>query len=133
MRYAVRGLARNPVFASVAILTLAVGIGMNTAVFSVVSAALIKPLPYPDSERIVWLANADRRLHRELASAPDFADWRDQARSFEAMAGYMTRDSTVQDGDQSAKHSLVSITPEFWRIAGARAAIGRLFLRTKAM
>ena len=111
IRYALRGLRRNPVFAAVAILTLALAIGMNTAVFSVVSAALIKPLPYPDSDRIVWVANADRRLHRELSSAPDFADWRDQARSFEAMAGYMTRDSTLQDGDQSGKHSFVSITP----------------------
>ena len=127
VRYAVRGLRRNPVFTTVAILTLALGIGMNSAVFSVVSAALIKPLPYPDSERIVWLANSDRRLHREVASAPDFADWREQAHSFEAMAGYMTRDSTLQDGDQSAKHSFVSTTPELWRIAGARAAAGRLF------
>jgi putative ABC transport system permease protein len=127
VRYAVRGLRSNPVFTAVAVMTLALGIGMNTAVFSVVSAALIKPLPYPDSERIVWLANSDRRLHRELASAPDFADWREQAHSFEAMAGYMTRDSTVQDGDQSAKHSFVSTTPEFWHIAGAHAAAGRLF------
>ncbi len=121
VRYAVRGLRRNPVFTAVAVLTLALGIGMNTAVFSVVNAALIKPLPYPDSERIVWLANSDRRVHREVASAPDFADWREQAHSFEAMAGYMTRDSTIQDGDQSAKHSLVSTTPEFWRIAGVAA------------
>jgi putative ABC transport system permease protein len=127
VRYALRGLRRNPVFTAVAILTLALGIGMNTAVFSVVSAALIKPLPYPDSERIVWLANSDRRVHREVASAPDFADWREQAHSFEAMAGYMTRDSTLQDGDRSAKHSFVSTTPDFWRIAGARAAAGRLF------
>jgi putative ABC transport system permease protein len=127
VRYALRGLRRNPVFAAIAILTVALGIGMNTAVFSVVSAALIKPLPYPDSSRIVWLANSDRRLHREFASAPDFVDWHDQARSFEQMAGYMTRDSTMQVGDQSAKHSFVSTTPEFWRIAGARAAIGRLF------
>src|SRR5215469_13163211 len=126
-RYAVRGLRRNPLFAVVAILTLALGIGLNTAVFSVVSAVLIKPLPYPNPDRIVWLAYYNQRFHFEASSAPDFADWRDQASSFEAMAGYGTVDSTVQDGDQSAKHSFVSITPEFWRISGAHAVLGRLF------
>jgi putative ABC transport system permease protein len=125
--YAVRGLWRNPLFAAVAILTLALGIGMNTAVFSVVSAVLIKPLPYPDSARLVWLANYNQRFHFEASSAPDFADWHDQARSYDAMTGYGTVDSTVQYGDDSAKHSLVFITPEFWRIAGAHAALGRLF------
>jgi putative ABC transport system permease protein len=126
-RYALRGLRRNPVFAAVAILTLALGIGMNTAVFSVVSAVLIKPLPYPGPDRIVWLTTYNTRFHSEASSAPDFADWRDQAKSFEEMAGYLTVDSTVQDGDQSAKHSFVSITPGFWRISGAHAALGRLF------
>ncbi|HTA42214.1 MAG TPA: ABC transporter permease [Bryobacteraceae bacterium] len=126
-RYALRGLRRNPVFASVAILTLALGIGMNTAVFSVVSAVLIKPLPYAEPDRIVWLATYNQRFHFEAASAPDFADWRDQSKSFEEMAAYVTVDSTVQDGDQSAKHSFVSITPEFWRISCAHAALGRLF------
>ena len=126
-RYALRGLRRNPVFAAVAILTLALGIGMNAAVFSVVSAVLIKPLPYPDAGRIVWVANYNQRFHFEASSAPDFIDWRAQAQSFEEMAGYGAVDSTVQDGDQSAKHPFVSITPEFWRIAGARAALGRLF------
>lgn len=126
-RYAVRGLWRNPLFATVAILTLALGIGMNTAVFSVVSAVLIKPLPYPDSSRLVWLANYNRRFHFEAASAPDFANWHDETRSYEAMAGYGSVDSTVQDGNDSAKRSVVFTTPEFWRIAGVHAALGRLF------
>ena len=126
-RYALRGLRRNPVFAAVAILTLALGIGLNTAVFSVVSAVLIKPLPYPDPDRIVWLANYNRRFHFEAASAPDFANWHDEAHSFEAMAGYGTVDSTVQDGDRSFKHGFVFMSPEFWRLAGERPALGRLF------
>ncbi len=126
-RYALRGLGRNPVFAAVAILTLALGIGMNTAVFSVVSAVLIKPLQYPDAERLVWLANYNRRFHFEAASAPDFTDWRRQAQSFEGMVGYRNADSTVQDGERSSKHAFVSITPEFWRMAGVHAALGRLF------
>ena len=126
-RYALRGLRRNGMFAAVAILTLALGIGMNTAVFSVVSAVLIKPLPYPDPDRLVWLANYNQRFHFEASSAPDFIDWRGQSQSFEEVAGYGTVDKTVQDGDQSSKHSFVYTTPEFWQIAGARAALGRLF------
>ncbi|HYL75227.1 MAG TPA: ABC transporter permease [Bryobacteraceae bacterium] len=130
-RYALRGLRRNPVFAAVAILTLALGIGMNTAVFGVVSAVLIKPLPYPDAGRLVWLANYNRRFHFEASSSADFYDWRAQAQSFEAMTGYGTVDSTVQDGDQSAKHAFVSITPEFWRMAGVKPAMGRLFTESE--
>ncbi len=127
IRYSLRGLRRNPLFAAVAILTLALGIGMNTAVFSVVSSVLIKPLPYPHSERIVWIANRNQRFNFEASSAPDFLDWRRQANSFDQMAGYGTVDSTLQDGDQSDKRSFVYITPEFWAISGAHATLGRLF------
>jgi putative ABC transport system permease protein len=125
-RYALRTIRRNPAFAAVAILTLALGIGMNTAVFSVVSAALIKPLPYPGAERIVWLANSNRRYKFEASSAPDFSDWR-HAQSFEQVAGYNTLDSTLMNGGQSDKYSFVAATPEFWGLAGARPALGRLF------
>jgi putative ABC transport system permease protein len=126
-RYAFRGLRRNPVFAAIAILTLALGIGMNIAVFSVVSTVLLKPLPYPDPERLVWLANYIHRFQFEAASAPDFTEWQAQAQSFEEMTGFETVDSTIQDGDQSSKHAFVFITPEFWHLAGAHAALGRLF------
>jgi len=126
-RYAVRGLRRNPAFAAASILTVALGIGMSTAVFSVVSAALIKPLPYPNPDRLVWVALNNRRFHFEASSAPDFSDWRAQARSFEEMTGYLDIDSTVQDGLESTKNAFIHITPEFWRIAGAHAALGRLF------
>jgi hypothetical protein len=135
-RYALGGLRRNPVFASVAILTLALGIGMNTAVFSVVSAVLIKPLPYPDAERIVWLANYNQRYHFEASTSPDFTDWRTNAKSFEEMAGYLPVDKTMLDGDQSSKHPFASITPAFWHdresrsrrssVCGWRAGCGRL-------
>jgi putative ABC transport system permease protein len=127
MRYALRGLRRNPLFATVAVLTLALGIGMNTAVFSVVSSVLIKPLPYPDAARLMWVVNVHRRFHFEAASAPDFSDWKKQAQSFEQIAAYTHADNTIQDGDESAKHAVVAVTPEFWQIAGAHAALGRLF------
>ncbi|HWE00179.1 MAG TPA: ABC transporter permease, partial [Bryobacteraceae bacterium] len=127
VRYALRGFRRNPVFATAAILTLALGIGMTTAVFSVVSAALIKPLPYPDPDRLVWLAIRNQRIHFEASSAPDFSDWREQARSFEQIAAWLDVDSTVQDAAESTKNAFVYITPGFWRLSGAHAALGRLF------
>uniref|UniRef100_Q01TA0 Permease n=1 Tax=Solibacter usitatus (strain Ellin6076) TaxID=234267 RepID=Q01TA0_SOLUE len=127
IRYAQRTLRRNPVFALVAILTLALGAGMNTAVFSIVSGVLIKPLPYRDPQRLVWLANYNRRFHFEVVAAPDFSDWQAQAKSFEAMAGYQTIDSTILDGEESGKHGVISISPEFWQIAGVQPAAGRLF------
>jgi putative ABC transport system permease protein len=126
-RHALRGLRRNPVFALAAILTLALGIGMATVVFSVVSAVLIKPLPYPDPDRLVWLAIRNQRIHFEASSAPDFADWREQSKSFEQMTAWLDVDSTVQDASESTKNAFVYITPAFWSLSGAHAALGRLF------
>jgi hypothetical protein len=123
-RHAFRGLRRNPVFAVAAILTLALGMGMSTAVFSVVNSVLIKPLPYPDAGRLVWLANYNKRFHIEASSAPDFADWRDQASSYEAMAGYIDVDCTVQDFSESTKHPFVIITSDFWRIVTNASGTG---------
>jgi hypothetical protein len=106
---------------------------MNTAVFSVVSAVLIKPLPYPDAERIVWLANYNQRYHFEASTSPDFTDWRTNAKSFEEMAGYLPVDKTMLDGGQSSKHPFVSITPAFWRMTGSRAAVGRCLRMANGM
>src|ERR1700676_4307268 len=90
LRYGVRTLGKNKGFAAVAVLTLALGIGANTAIFSVVNADILRPLPYPDPARlaILW-GNVKRvRVERRGASYPDYRDWRDQSRSFEAMAAF---------------------------------------------
>jgi putative ABC transport system permease protein len=126
-RYALRGFRRNPVFALAAVLTLVLGIGMTTAVFSVVSVALIKPLPYPNPDRLVWLAIRNQRIHFEASSAPDFSDWREQSTAFEQMTAWLDVDSTVQDASESTKNAFVYITPAFWPLSGAHAALGRLF------
>ena len=87
-RYALRGLRRNPVFAVIVILTLALGIGLNTAVFSVVNAVLIEPLHYPQPERLLWLTEYNKAFKAELVGGADFLDWRAQAQSFDKMCAY---------------------------------------------
>jgi putative ABC transport system permease protein len=127
VRYALRTLRRNPGFAAVAVLTLALGIGMNTAVFSVVNAVLLRPVPYPNPERLVWIANYNERFKMEAVAGPDFLDWRAQAQSFESMTAYSSGDATVFAGESSQQARVAATTPGFWKITAVRPALGRLF------
>ena len=90
MRYGLRLCVRAPMFAIVVVLTLALGIGLNTAVFSVVNAVLVRPLAYPHPERLVWVAPANARGRDDVVMSPDFEAWRDQATVFDRLAGFLT-------------------------------------------
>ncbi|MEJ7710115.1 MAG: hypothetical protein WKF84_09695 [Pyrinomonadaceae bacterium] len=84
LRYGVRMLVKQPGFALVAVVTLALGIGANTAIFSVINAVLLRPLSYPEADRIVTLSSTDSRqgIERSSVAAPDFVDWRERKQSF---------------------------------------------------
>src|SRR5579863_558942 len=88
LRYAIRMLLKNPGFTFVAVFTLALGIGANTAIFSVVDAALLRPLPYHDPNRLfmLWETSPRRGFDRALVSSPDFDDWRTESRAFDSFA-----------------------------------------------
>src|SRR5438046_119463 len=86
LRYVVRSAARSPGFFALALLTLALGIGATTAIFSVVNGVLFQPLPYPQPERIVQLFQLDKDGKRMSVSQPNFRDWRSETRGFSAMA-----------------------------------------------
>ena len=88
IRYAVRGLARSPTFTTIAIVTLALGIGANTAIFSVVNSVFLHPLPFDAADRmfVLWETNPDRSEHKEHVSAPNFLDWREQCRTINLAA-----------------------------------------------
>ena len=131
-RYALRVLRRSPGFALLCIGIMAVGIGANTAVFSVVNAVLLKPLPYRDPSRIVTLSNvvktqvALNALGKQV-SVPDFQDWHDQSTVFDAMAYYGTRRVSVTVGTSAEYARLTRVTREFFRVFDIQPVAGRSF------
>src|SRR6266699_4940070 len=88
LKYRLRMLAKNPGFTAVAVLTLALGIGANTSIFSLVNAVILRPLPYPQSGRLVWIAQSIPALKAELAGGADYLDWRDQNQTLESITAY---------------------------------------------
>ncbi len=128
LKYGARQLARSPGFTAVAVLTLALGIGANTALFSVVNAVLLRPLPYQQPDRIVTLWQENQKLGTlEEVSPPNFLDWQERSRSFEAMALIQPYGlDYAGDGEpESLRASLV--TEGFFRALGVNPLVGRPF------
>src|SRR5688572_29510635 len=115
LRYAVRSLFRQPSFALTAILTLALGIGSTTAIFSVVNAVLMRPLPFAEPERIVAVMNYLTRTGSTSTnvSAPDFHDWKRQSQSFEALAYYAGGEWSVTVNGAADYALAFRVTPGF--------------------
>src|SRR2546428_152163 len=90
IRYSIRMLRKEPVFTALAVLILALGIGANTAIFSIVNAVLLNPLPYKDPERItmVWVNNSRAGVDQDYHSFPNFVDYKEKNHSFEEIAGF---------------------------------------------
>jgi len=127
VKFAARLLLKHPGFTIVATLVLALGIGANTAIFSVVDAVLLRPLPFADPDRIVSIQNLWRNTGlRGQASAPDFHDWHDQARSFDGMAAYVGGQTSVNVGGVADYAVVTRATPEFFPLFGVHAELGRL-------
>src|SRR5262245_169655 len=129
LRYAARTLRKSPGFTIVAALTLALGIGANTAIFSVVDAVMLRPLPYPEPSRLVELWGNVRRakVERRGASYPDFVDWRDQSRSFEAMAAFVDGDLTIAGTGEPERITGEFVSQPYFDLLGMRAVLGRTF------
>jgi putative ABC transport system permease protein len=126
-RFGVRMLRKDPSFTAIAVLTLALGIGANTAIFSVVNAVLLRPLPFPQAENLVlvWATSADRP--NDVASYPDFEDWKAHGRSFESMAAFTTRGVILEGGDRSESVEAIQATPGFFETLRIQPALGRAF------
>jgi predicted permease len=129
LRYAGRALRRSPGFALLAIAIMSLGIGANTAVFSVVNGVLLKPLPYPGADRIVALRTAflTRGETQTLVSIANFRDWRDQSSSFEAMSSYRPGENSVTTGTTAEYGRIASVDAQFFRVFAVEPIIGRTF------
>jgi predicted permease len=126
VRYGARTLWRNLAFTAVVVLTLALAIGMNTAVFSVVNAVLLRPLSYPDADRLLWVTTFDTRRNSEFVTVPDFVDWQQQAKSFDQVIAYWTSDQTLTGADDATRPRVATVSDGFWSMSNARPALGRV-------
>jgi putative ABC transport system permease protein len=130
LRYGIRQLARNPGFTAVAVLTLALGIGANTAVFSLLDAVLLRPLPYSHQDHLFRLYPTDKsgRHAMEATSYPDFEDWKGQSHTFEAMAAYYQEDFNLTGTGQPERLRGLRSTPGLFAMLGVHPLFGREFV-----
>jgi putative ABC transport system permease protein len=129
MRVALRGLRRSPGFATVALLTLALGIGANSALFSVLHSVLLRPLPYPASGELVQVWQDHRAIGRpepEWLTPPDFVDWRDGSRTFAGMAAYQGWGPDMTGSGEPEALGGISVSGNYLSLLGVRPALGRL-------
>jgi putative ABC transport system permease protein len=124
-RYALRQFRKSPGFAAVAVITLALGIGANTAVFSVVDQVLLHPLPYPDSDRIVKVSQTFRGLSTDDASPANYLDWVAQNHVFAEMAASRGWQGSLSAGDRPERVKGSMTTPSFFPLFGIDPILGR--------
>ncbi|HZM69838.1 MAG TPA: ABC transporter permease [Candidatus Cryosericum sp.] len=130
VRYGIRSLLKSPGFTLVAVLALALGIGANSAIFSVVNGVLLRPLPYPEPDRLmtVWQNNLKRGWHEDVVTPADYLEWRAQSRSFEAMAAHMGRGFNLRAGKEAERIRGSLVSADFFKVLGATPQMGRAFL-----
>jgi len=127
LRYGLRGIRRSPGFSLVVVLTLALGIGANTAIFSVVNAVLLRPLPYPAAERLVWLGESDPKAEGISVTWVNFQHWRNENHSFEDMAGFRAAHLTLTGRGEPLLTRAGLVTHGFFGLVGAQPVLGRFF------
>ena len=121
-RYAFHTLRRQPTFLGVALLTLALGIGANTAIFSVIKTVVLNPLPYDAPEQIAVLWEVSPEGNQDRVSVPTFEDWRKEVRAFESMAAYRHVDFSYAGTGDPRNVAGVRATPDLFSVLRSRAA-----------
>src|SRR3984893_6510222 len=134
IRYGLRQLWKHPVFTIIAVLTLALGIGANTAIFSVVNAVLLKPLPFPAPDQLIALGMIDTRqkgtqTDLNSLSYPDYFDFRDQNRTLASAAVYRDRSFALTSEEGATSLHGAKVSAEFFDVLGIKPKIGRAFAR----
>ena len=130
VRFGLRMLVKHPVFTLVAVITLALGIGANTAIFSVVNAVLLRPLPYESADRLVWIwdSNASVGLKRFQSSGPNFKDWERESTSFEYMAAFTGWSFNLTGAGEPERIQGAMTSPALFSMLGVKPVVGRPFL-----
>ena len=128
-RHALRALLHSPGFSLVATITFALGIGVNTAVFSVFNGVLLRPLPYPDPDRItmIWMDNRRQAIKEDITSYPTYRDWRAQSTSYAHMAAYSGTAFNLTGAEEPERLQGAQTTASFFDVMGLRPVIGRLY------
>ena len=129
IRYGVRSFLKRPGFLVIAVSTLALGIGATTAMFTVVNSVLLRPLHFPESERIVLLESVNPQLGVKLSnvSVPDILDWQKQSQSFEQIGAFVTSTWFLPNGDETERVRVAGVSPEFFPLLRTNPLHGRLF------
>ncbi len=128
IRYGLRSLLKHPAFTAIVIVTLALGIGATTAIFSVVNTVLLRRLPYPQAERIVAIQELNEAGKRVQVTSANFLDWRAQNTVFEHLAAIFTRNSNLALADQAERIELAVTSANFFSVFGTKPQMGRFFL-----
>jgi len=128
-RYAARSLSASRGFLAVVVVTLAVGIGLNSAIFSALYGIVLRPLPYVDPERVMtlWESNPEQGLEQEQVSGGNFQDWRDQADSFESLAAFRRGSRVLTDDEVPVQVGSAVVSPTAFTMLGVDALHGRVF------
>ena len=129
LRYSLRTLRKAPGFSIVAVMVLALGIGANTAIFSVVNSVVLRPLPFPGADRLalIWETDLKDGIKREGPSAPNFLDWKEQSQSFDEMTLLEVGTGTLTGGGEPEQVVGLRVTTNFLSMLGARTVLGRGF------
>jgi putative ABC transport system permease protein len=129
LRYAVRGLLQHRGLTVAALLTLAIGIGANTAMFSLVDGVLLRPFPYPDPERLVfiWDSNPGRGWNKFSVSPPNFIDYRERNTTFDRMTAYYNTTTTLTGMGEAERLQVSMVGPDYFQTFGIQPQIGRAF------
>ena len=126
IRYACRTIRRAPSFAALIAVTLALGIGLTTAIFTVVHGVLLEPLPYPDADRLVWLGESTGSANGISVTPGNFSRWRSDNRSFDALAAFQFTRMTMTGRSEARQTTALQVTPEYLALLGMRPLLGRL-------
>ena len=130
LRYTIRALRKSPIFTTVAVLSVALGIGANTVIFSAVNEVLLRSLPYPKSDRlfVVWGRSVSHGIEPMHVSAADFYDWQRQSHAFESLAAYASWPMNLTNVDEPRRVETQLVSANLFSTLGVKAQIGRTFL-----